>query len=70
MTFPELWNALVAKDVRLENPEAKIEFKSANLKRLLEQVYEQGGKRERDQQPARDGAHKFFDDILRGNFGR
>lgn len=44
MTFREIWQQLVRKDSRLLDGDAKVEFTSSNLKKLLEQVYEQGQK--------------------------
>jgi hypothetical protein len=42
MTLSQIWEQLCKKDGRLHDEEAKVEFTSANLKKLLEQVYEQG----------------------------
>lgn len=42
MTFDEIWNTLVAKNDRLNEPNATVEFRSENLKKLLRQVYYKG----------------------------
>lgn len=44
MTFQGIWDQLVAKDARLKEDDAAVEFRAANLKRLLRQVYDQGVK--------------------------
>lgn len=44
MKFSDVWNQLCRKEPRLNEPETKTEFTSSNLRRLLEQVYEQGRK--------------------------
>lgn len=44
MTFQQIWSQLVKKDPDLAKPDAKVEFTSENLERLLRQVYDQGMK--------------------------
>ena len=47
MTFDELWQALITKSAKLENPDTKVEFTSANLKKLLQQVWDQSEKHQK-----------------------
>lgn len=44
MTFQEIWQQLCRKRPLLADPDSTVEFKSANLKSLLRQAYEQGEK--------------------------
>ena len=44
MTFDKIWEQLVAKNNKLLDDNATVEFKAAALKKLLKQVYEQGQK--------------------------
>lgn len=58
MTFDDLWKALLAKNGKLANDEAEVVLKAGNLKKLLEQVYDQGKKAGKDLQKAVD---RFMD---------
>ena len=62
MTFKEVWESLVKKDDRLNDPESRVEFKAGNLKKLLQQVYDKGF----DQSGA---AHSAIDKLM-GGLGR
>lgn len=42
MTFEEIWRQLCRKSPGLDREDTRVEFTSDNLRRLLEQVYEQG----------------------------
>lgn len=42
MTFSELWRQLERKDRRLADDNGELVLKTADLKKLLRQVYEQG----------------------------
>ena len=65
MKFSEIWSQLCRKDARLNTDGTKVEFESQNLKRLLEQVYEQGQKSApKPQSPGVD-----FGGIFDGMFG-
>ncbi len=44
MTFQEAWDQLTRKQSKLLDPDAVVTFKAGNLKTLLRQFYEQGGK--------------------------
>lgn len=57
ITFGKVWQQLVTKRPELEKPETKVEFTAGNLRRLLEQVYEQGQKSAAD---GSDGDRWFF----------
>lgn len=48
MTFEQIWSKLLEKDERLNQGDTMIAFTSANLKRLLQQVYDQGVKQAKD----------------------
>jgi len=48
MTFESVWGALLAKNSKLDDPEAVVEFKAGNLKKLLLQVWEHGAKDARE----------------------
>ena len=42
LTLALIWDQLVIKDPKLMDPNHTVEFTSANLKKLLAQVYKQG----------------------------
>ena len=44
MNMKQIWEQLCKKNDRLKDSGATVEFSSANLQQLLEQVYEQGKK--------------------------
>lgn len=70
MRFTEIWAQLVRKSPKLAKDDATVEFKAANLRALLRQVYEQGEKAGRGSaQPA---TPSFKDDMFNmfGNAGR
>lgn len=60
MTFNDIWNQLVRKQPKLTDSDTVVEFKTANFKRLLEQVYEQGKKAGEGGQP-----HKPYSDLFK-----
>ena len=66
MKFSEIWSQLCRKDARLNTDGTKVEFESQNLKRLLEQVYEQGQKSA--PQPKSSGVDfgRIFDGMFKG----
>lgn len=65
MTFKDIWNQLLRKQPDLAKPETVVEFKSDNLHRLLEQVYEQGQK---SVKPVEKPPRGPWDDVLSGMF--
>lgn len=44
MTFDEIWGQLLRKDPKLNNEDYRVELTAPNLKRLLQQVHDQGVK--------------------------
>ena len=42
LSATQIWEQLIAKDARLKDDEATIEFKAKNLRALLRQVHGQG----------------------------
>ena len=44
MKFDHIWSVLTKKRPGLDDPDAKVEFTSGNLKKLLRQVYDHGEK--------------------------
>jgi hypothetical protein len=49
MGFDDIWKHLLAKKPALSDDEAVCEFKAANLRTLLRQVYDQGYERGKQQ---------------------
>lgn len=58
-TFENLWESLCKKCNDLRDPAAKVEFRSDNLKKLLEQMYDQGAKHSKEQKD-------LFGNLFRG----
>ena len=65
MSFNDLWQALVRKRPPLANESITIEMTPANLRKLCEQMYDQGVKAERK---AAETAQKFRE-MFDGNGG-
>lgn len=66
MKFSEIWSQLCRKDARLNTDGTKVEFESQNLKRLLEQVYEQGQKSAPKPQSSGVDFGGIFDGMFKG----
>lgn len=67
MKFEEIWDKLVLKDVRLLKPDTDVTFKAKNLKKLLQQVFDQGVLEQKSlEKPIDrlDRIRKKFDDIM------
>lgn len=50
MTFNDVWEALLAKNSKLDDPDTTVEFKAGNLKKLLKQVWDQSENRQKELQ--------------------
>lgn len=61
MTFKQIWEQLVRKRPELANDDTRTEFTAGNLKQLLEQVYDQAQKAEREaNKPSKSIFEDFF----------
>ena len=64
MTFDEVWKALVTKRPALAEDDTKVEFQVKNLKKLLQQMYDQGA----SSVPKKTPAERLMRDFFRGKF--
>lgn len=67
MTFDAIWQQLCKKKPSLCKDDNTVEFKSANLKTLLRQVYDQGAKSVPKSEPIGNSNGQVFDDLF-GSF--
>lgn len=67
MTFDTIWDQLCRKNPALSKGDSTVEFKSANLKTLLRQVYDQGAKSVPKSEPIGNSNGQVFDDLF-GSF--
>jgi hypothetical protein len=54
MTFENLWQALVRRNARLQNPDSTVTMTAANFRKALAQAYEHGQQEGRAERPVND----------------